>query len=155
MTVAETVIAAVAAGGGLGGLAALISAVRPPGPSPVQPHRPGSHVPASWRRRQYAGPARKPVSRAASWPLALAASSCLLAGAQVAVVGTTAMSLSQAPIVLLTIAAAASAGLSLWVSGHLLWRGVSQGQPDVALYAGAGLVIAFAALTAVLIAGSG
>jgi hypothetical protein len=155
MTVADTVITAVAAGGGLGGLAALISALRSPGPSPVQPPRPASHVPPSWRRRQHAGTARTPVSRTAFWPVVLGACTCLLAGAQVAVVGTTAMSLSQSPIVVLTIATAACAALTLWVSGRLLWLGVSQGQPDVALYAGAGLVIAFASLAAILIAGSG
>jgi hypothetical protein len=99
--------------------------------------------------------ARRPVSHAVSWSLALGVWTCLLAGSLVAVVGTTTMSLSQMPIVLLVMATAVAAALTIWVSGRLLWQGLGQGQPDLALYAGAGLVIALAAVAAALIAGSG
>jgi hypothetical protein len=157
MMVADTMIAAVAAVGGLGGLAALISAVRPPAPGPVQPSGAPSHVPGSWRRVQdaHARTAKVPASRAVFWSLAPGACACLLAGALVTVVGTTTLSLSQPPIVVLIMATAACAALTIWVSGRLLWRGAGQGRADLALYAGAGLVIAFAALAATFIAGSG
>jgi hypothetical protein len=156
MTVAETMIAAVAAGGGLGGIAAVISALRPPPASPVPQSR-GGNVPPSWRRAQNAraGTPGRPVSRVLFWSLGPGACACLLAGALVAVVGATTMSLGEPLVVILTMGTAACAGVTIWGSGRLLGRAVGEGRTDLVLYAGAGLVTALAALAATLIAGTG
>jgi hypothetical protein len=156
MTVADTMIAAVAAGGGLGGIAAVISALRPPSAHSVQRSPVPSHVPPSWRRAQdaRAGTAGRPASRVVFWSLGPGVCACLLAGALVAVVGRTTMSLSQPPIVVLTMATAACAGVTIWGSGRLLGRAVGESRTDLVLYAGAGLVVALAALAATLIAGA-
>jgi hypothetical protein len=156
MTVAETMIAAVAAGGGLGGIAAIISALRPPAPSQLRESRAG-HAPPSWRRTQNAraGTAGRPVSRVLFWSLGPGACACLLAGALDAVVGSTTISLGEPPIVGLTMGTAACAGVTIWGSGRLLGRAVGEGRTDLVLYAGAGLVTALAALAATLIAGTG
>jgi hypothetical protein len=156
MTVTDTMIAAVAAGGGLGGIAAVISALRPPPASSVQRSPASGHVPPSWRRAQgaRAGTAGPPVSRVVFWSLAPGACACVLAGALVAVVGGTTMGLSQPPVVVLALGTAACAGVTIWGSGRLLGRAVGEGRTDLVLYAGAGLVVALAALAATLIAGT-
>ena len=69
-------------------------------------------------------------------------------------IGATTMSLSQPPIVALAVAAAACAALAIWVSGRLLWASVGKGRVDLTLDGAAGLVVAVAALTAIIIAGS-
>jgi hypothetical protein len=132
----------------------LISALRTP---PRNPERPSGEAGPAQHGQQGPAPAAVALldTRAAFGPLALGAGTCLLAGTLVAVVGATTMGLGQLPVVLLIMGTAAVAAPALWVSGRLLWRGVGQGRPDLALYAGAGLALTFAAIAATLIAGSG
>jgi hypothetical protein len=153
MTVAATITAAVAAGGGLGGLAALISALRTP--SPVQPSSQAGHPPPAGRRPQTPAPAGLRVSWAAFLPLVLGTCACVLAGTLVALVGATTISLSQVVVVALVMGTAAFAAPAVWVSTRLVWHGIGQGRPDLALFGGAGLVLAAAAVAAALIAGTG
>lgn len=158
MTVTDTMVSAIAAGGGMGGVAALITALRPAASS--QPEAvPAPGRPVAARRYPHSPPASVAERPAEAdhqviWSLIPAACALLIAGALVTVIGSSPASLSQSPVVALTAASAACAALAIWACGRLLRYGVGQGRIDLALYGAAGLVLAFSALIATLIAGS-
>jgi hypothetical protein len=141
MPVVGYVVAIVTAAGGFGGFAALISAVRSRG----QTDPDGAEPP----RRLPAGP-----GGIARWCVALGAGACLLAGTLIAMVGAGHVRPGQIPAALLLGGAVAFAVLAIWISAQILRRGISERQPALALYAGAGLIAACGALAATLIAGS-
>jgi hypothetical protein len=128
--------------GGLGGLGALISAVRSRSPKDPAGTRPAGQPPA--------GP-----GGLARWCLVMGAGACLLAGTLVAAVGTTSVRAGQLPAALLLGGAVAFAVLAIWIGAGILRRGISQKQPELALYASAGLIAACGALAATFIAGTG
>lgn len=142
MPIAGNVAAIVTALGGLGGLGALISAVR--SRSPKDPA--GASPPA----KSPAGP-----NGLTRWCLIMGAGACLLAGVLVAAVGTASVRAGQVPAALLLGGVVAFAVLAVWIGAGILRRGISQKQPDLALYASAGLIAACGALAATFIAGTG
>jgi hypothetical protein len=138
MPTAGNVAAIVTALGGLGGLGALIGAVRsrtPKDPAETSPP---------------AGP--RGLTR---WCLVMGGGACLLAGTLITAVGTTSVRAGQVPAALLLGSAVAFAVLAIWIGAGILRRGISQKQPELALYASAGLIAACGALAATFIAGAG
>jgi hypothetical protein len=81
-------------------------------------------------------------------------STCLLAGALVITVGTTKLPLDKVPLTLLVWAVVAFATLAMPTAAGTLRHGLREKRPDVVLYAAAGFVAAFGALTATVIAGT-
>lgn len=177
MTGAETIIAAVAAcsglGGVLGGLGQLITALRtrpaapatpvPLGPDPgsapdlalVLGDAPAQRTSTAPGSRHRAWTARTAKTHDEWWSMGAGASACVLAGALEAVVGTTGVGFGRLAVVMLAIGAAALSVFALWIGGRLMGSGISQRRLDLAIFAIAGVVMGLGAVAATLYVGAG
>ena len=151
MSVVESVTQVVTAVGGLGGVAAVISAIR--GSDKDQdsdkPRTPAneSHVVVT-----VAAPHRTNHVR---WCLVAAVCACVSASALVIMVGATSLALDRLPIQLMEWSVVAFAVFAIAIACYVLNHGIREKGLALGLYAGAGLVGGFGSLAATLIACTG
>jgi hypothetical protein len=141
MSIVNSVVALLAAAGGLGGFATLVTAVsdrkKQTDPGEAKPAQIPSDTPASLK-----------------WCLALTIATCLLAAALVITVGATEIALDKVPLAPLLWAVVASAALAMPAATSTLRQGLREKRPDMILYAATGFMAAFGALATTVIAGT-